>query len=268
VLPAGDELAGPRGAGFLEIAAMKCSGLAVAALAAGALIAATPARAEPRAVIELFTSQGCSSCPPADKLLGELATDPSLVAISMPIDYWDYLGWKDTLARPRHTARQRGYAGARGDRQVYTPQAVINGVTHVVGSDRNAIEAAIARTSASVRAAALPVPVIVSVKDDHLAISIPAAKQGEQAAEVWLCAVAKAIPVAVGRGENKGRKLTYHNVVRRWVKVGTWNGAEQSWSVPRGEFEAEDSDSIAVLVQAGGVENPGAMLGAAFVSLR
>ena len=94
------------------------------------------AQAEPRAVIELFTSQGCSSCPAADKLLGELAADPSLVPISVPIDYWDYLGWKDTLADPRNTARQKSYAHVRGDGQVYTPQVVVNGSVHALGSDK------------------------------------------------------------------------------------------------------------------------------------
>src|SRR5262245_55076196 len=93
-----------------------------------------------RGVVELFTSQGCSSCPAADRLLGELASDRSIVALSLPIDYWDYLGWKDTLAKPRHTARQRGYAQQRGDREVYTPQVVVNGALHVLGSDRGAIE--------------------------------------------------------------------------------------------------------------------------------
>ena len=83
------------------------------------------AQAEPRAVIELFTSQGCSSCPPADQLLGQLTADPSLVAVSVPVDYWDYLGWRDTLADPRNTARQKAYAHARGDGQVYTPQVVV-----------------------------------------------------------------------------------------------------------------------------------------------
>ena len=83
---------------------------------------ATALAAETRAVVELFTSQGCSSCPPADQLLGQLAKEPGVVAMSLPIDYWDYLGWKDTLATPGHTARQRGYAAVRGDRAVYTPQ--------------------------------------------------------------------------------------------------------------------------------------------------
>ncbi len=87
-----------------------------------------PALAEPRAVVELFTSQGCSSCPPADKIIGELAKDPSVIALSMPIDYWDYLGWKDTLADARFSARQKAYSLMRGDREVYTPQVVVNGV--------------------------------------------------------------------------------------------------------------------------------------------
>src|ERR1700729_1092783 len=102
--------------------------------------------AEPRAVVELFTSQGCSSCPPADKILGELAKDPNVIALSLPIDYWDYLGWKDTLADSRFTARQKAYSHMRGDRDVYTPQMVVNGSTHVIGSDRAKIEGAIDTT--------------------------------------------------------------------------------------------------------------------------
>ena len=105
-----------------------------------------PAHADPRAVVELFTSQGCSSCPPADKILGELAKDPSMIAMSMPIDYWDYLGWKDTLADSRFCARQKAYSQVRGDREVYTPQAVVNGSVHVIGSDRAGIENAISAT--------------------------------------------------------------------------------------------------------------------------
>src|SRR5471032_3419065 len=92
-----------------------------------------PALADPRAVVELFTSQGCSSCPAADKIIGELAKDPSIVALSMPIDYWDYLGWKDTLALHGHSDRERAYADTRGDREVYTPQVVVNGIVHVLG---------------------------------------------------------------------------------------------------------------------------------------
>src|SRR6516165_103101 len=117
-----------------------------AALVLAVSAALTCAHAEPRAVVELFTSQGCSSCPPADRLLGQLARDPALVALSLPIDYWDYIGWKDTLADPRHTARQRAYSKVRGDHEVYTPQVVVNGSLHALGSDREAVEAAIAKS--------------------------------------------------------------------------------------------------------------------------
>src|SRR6185369_13617653 len=116
------------------------------AVVASTMVAAADVSAEPRGVIELFTSQGCSSCPPADKLAGELARDPSLIVLSLPVDYWDYLGWKDTLALPGHTNRQRAYSKARGDREVYTPQVVVNGVKHVLGSDKTAIENAVAQT--------------------------------------------------------------------------------------------------------------------------
>src|SRR5579871_2732445 len=105
-------------------------------------ILATPAlAAEPKPVVELFTSQGCSSCPPADRVLGELAREGRVIALSLPVDYWDYLGWKDTLAQHTNSMRQRGYASDRGGR-VYTPQVVVNGAMQVIGSDRPAIEAA------------------------------------------------------------------------------------------------------------------------------
>ena len=133
--------------------------LASASLIAAVMIAsfAVARAAEPRALLELFTSQGCSSCPAADKLLGELAADPSLIALSVPIDYWDYLGWKDTLASPGDSARQRAYAHVRGDRQVYTPQMVINGATHALGSDRPAVDRAIVQTDQKSGAMTLPV---------------------------------------------------------------------------------------------------------------
>src|SRR6476659_4167205 len=114
-----------------------------------------PAQAQPRAVIELFTSQGCSSCPPADRLLAELARDQSLVALSWHIDYWDYLGWKDTFSQPAFTSRQKAYGVVRGDWEVYTPQVVVNGVSQVVGSDRSEIDAAVA----SRRGSELSVPI-------------------------------------------------------------------------------------------------------------
>ena len=236
----------------------------VVSAAAIAALSPTLARGEPRAVIELFTSQGCSSCPAADKLMGEFAKDPSTVVISIPIDYWDYLGWKDTLAKPRHTARQRGYSTVRGDREVYTPQAVINGAAHVLGSDRAAIEAVIKKTRQ--QASVLSVPVELSLSSEKLDVTLAAAREPTNA-EVWLCSIAKAVPVAIGRGENRGHTITYHNVVRQWIKLGPWSGAAQTFSVPKGEFKRDGVDAVAVLVQGGTSDSPGAMLGAALKPL-
>src|SRR5580698_2380725 len=130
-----------------------------------------PAHADPRAVVELFTSQGCSSCPPADKIMGELAKDPSVIALSMPIDYWDYLGWKDTLADSRFSARQKAYSHMRGDRDVYTPQAVVNGSAHVIGSDRAGIDNAIDVTEKLDGVMSVPVTMTQSGKQITVSVS-------------------------------------------------------------------------------------------------
>src|SRR6516162_3419355 len=134
-------------------------------------IALPSANADPRAVIELFTSQGCSSCPAADKLLAEFQADPSLIPLSLPIDYWDYLGWKDTLALPGHTTRQRAYSQVRGDREIYTPQVVVNGIAQAIGSDRSRIESAIAQSHHN--ASSLPVPLHVTVADERVTVTLP-----------------------------------------------------------------------------------------------
>jgi len=222
------------------------------------------AAADVRAVVELFTSQGCSSCPPADKLLGELAKDPSLVVMTLPVDYWDYLGWKDTLANARYSARQRAYARERGDREVATPQAVVNGVAAVVGSDKAAIERAIAQT----RSKALIAPLSITAAGDKLTINMAASEHDHVRGEVWLCAMSKAVPVNIGRGENNGRQITYYNVSRRWLKVGDWNGKAANWTVSLADIKAEGVDAAAAIVQSGNSENPGAILGAGFASLR
>jgi hypothetical protein len=242
-------------------------GFASAPVIASLLIAsyAVADAGEPRAFLELFTSQGCSSCPPADKLLGELTGDPSLVAVSVPIDYWDYLGWKDTLASPGHSARQRAYARSRGDRQVYTPQIVVNGATHVLGSDRAAIERAITQTDRN--AAIMSVPILLSVGGSNLSVKVAAPDKTHGGGEVWLCPLAKSVPVEIGRGENRGRTITYHNVVRRWVKLGDWGGADVTWSVPVANVAVDDIDAAAVVVQEGTRDKPGIILGAAFAPI-
>src|ERR1700694_1294691 len=224
-----------------------------------------PAHAEPRAVVELFTSQGCSSCPPADQIIGELAKDPALIALSMPIDYWDYLGWKDTLADARFSARQKAYSKMRGDREVYTPQVVVNGSAHVIGSDRAGIESAIAKKADGV----MSVPVSMTLSGKQINISVAASGEGPAAAhgEVWICSISKAVPISIGRGENSGREITYHNVVRNLLKVGDWDGSSGSWTVPLENISREGVDAAVVYVQDGNRDRPGAMLGAAYTSL-
>ena len=246
---------------------MRCRRLASAPLIAGFLIATfVVARAgEPRALLELFTSQGCSSCPAADKLLGEFTADSSLVALSLPIDYWDYLGWKDTLASPAHSARQRAYARVRGDRQVYTPQIVVNGSTHVLGSDQAAIERAIAQTDQ--KSGVMSMPVSLTVSGDGLNVKVESAERAHNDGEIWLCPLAKAVPVAIGRGENRGRTITYHNVVRGWLKLGDWTGAKATFNVPMSQISADGIDAAAVMVQEGNRERPGIILGAAYTPL-
>jgi hypothetical protein len=223
---------------------------------------------DPRAVVELFTSQGCSSCPPADKLMGELSKDdPSIITLSMPIDYWDYLGWKDTLADSRFSARQKAYSHMRGDRDVYTPQAVVNGSAHVIGSDRAGIEGAIDETEKT--DGVMSVPVSMSVTGKQINVSVAASRGGPATmhGEVWICSISKAVPISIGRGENRGREITYHNVVRNLLKVGDWNGSANSWTVPLENISRDGVDAAAVYVQDGNRDKPGPMLGAAYTLL-
>ena len=232
-------------------------GLAVtfATLAGGAPVAAEDAKA----VIELFTSQGCSSCPPADRLAGELVRDEQLIVLSLPIDYWDYLGWHDTLALHSHTERQKAYAAMRGDRQVYTPQVVIDGIAQRIGSERSSIERALAELKGK-----LALPVTLVRKDGRIEIDIGGGS-GTPAA-VWLLAVVRSKTVAIARGENRGKTITYNNVVRAWQRLGAWTGGTVHHSVPLAELA--DAEDVVVIVQSGSAEAPGAIYGAAKISLR
>ncbi|CAN7749192.1 DUF1223 domain-containing protein [Bradyrhizobium sp. LjRoot220] len=225
-----------------------------------------PAHADPRAVVELFTSQGCSSCPPADEIIGELAKDPNVIALSMPIEYWDYLGWKDTLADTRFSARQKAYSQMRGDRDVYTPQVIVNGSAKVIGSDRAGIDSAINNTQKA--PGVMSVPVTMTMSGKHINVSVaaseaPTSSQGE----IWICSVSKAVPISIGRGENRGRQVTYYNVVRNILKVGDWNGNSGSWTVPLESISRDGVDAAVVYVQDGNREKPGPMLGAAYAPL-
>ena len=194
---------------------------------------AAMAQTEPRGVVELFTSQGCSSCPPADALLAELANDPSLVAISVPIDIWDYLGWKDTLATDKNSERQKAYAKARGDGAIYTPQVVVNGMIGVNGSDPGAIEEAIKTTSEALKGGRVP----IRFWHERNSIKIEAGDAppgfNYKEATIWFAVVQKLAQVPVQRGDNQGKTLTYTNIVREMLPVGTWNGKAMSLQLAR-----------------------------------
>jgi hypothetical protein len=236
------------------------------ALACLGLLSVQCAQGEPRAVIELYTSQGCSSCPAADKLLAEYSHDPSVIALSLAVDYWDYLGWKDTLALHGHSMRQRAYAKARGDRQVYTPQVVIDGAVHALGSDKTAIERAIRQLKE--QGAPLTLPITLEQNGDKLTVTVSAGKDDKSQAEVWLCPITRSIVVAIGRGENSGHTLTYTNVVRRWIKLGDWAGKAETYNVPVKDVQnGGNIDAAAVMVQSGAASAPKMMLGAAQIAL-
>lgn len=235
------------------------SGAAVVALGAGLLGAPAAGAEPPRAVVELFTSQGCSSCPPADAALVELAARPDVVALTLPVDYWDYLGWKDTLAQPGFAARQRAYAHLRGDRQVYTPQIIVNGTRSAAGSERAAIERTIAGEPG--RDVALPVAVAASERNGVVTVEVNGAAE-HQATPVWVMPVRKLQTIEIGRGENKGRRVTYANVVRGIVRIGEWRGGTERFEVPLATAQA-DGDGYVVLLQSTVKTKPGVILGAA-----
>ncbi|MFZ4808984.1 MAG: DUF1223 domain-containing protein [Hyphomicrobiaceae bacterium] len=218
-----------------------------------------PARAEevvrliqPKPVIELFTSQGCSSCPAADVLLGEYARRGDVVALSMPVDYWDYLGWKDTLASAKFTARQREYAAHRGDGQIYTPQIVVDGAARVVGSDRATVDKAV--TSAVSRCKSSPITIGLSMGRTTMQIALdigPTAPATELEGTVWVAVVRPEVPVAIQRGENRGKTVIYHNVVRELIPVGLWSGGSARLKLDRSAIMTSPGERSAVIVQQG-----------------
>jgi hypothetical protein len=208
-------------------------------------------------VVELFTSQGCSSCPPADAFLGELAQRADIVALALHVDYWDYIGWKDPFASPDLTRRQRDYADTLGLRMVYTPQMVVDGRIDVVGSHRREVESAIAESAGRPKLA-------VRIEDDGRGghrVAIPAG-DGSEEATVWLAVLDNEQETKVGRGENGGRTLKEFNIVREWRRIGTWNGS--ALTLPLEAAAGEDRNACAVIVQSG---STGPILGTAFMEL-
>ncbi|MEM6946343.1 MAG: DUF1223 domain-containing protein [Pseudomonadota bacterium] len=210
------------------------------ALAIGlGLAAPLPAAAEGPVLVELFTSQGCSSCPPADRLLGELTERDGVLALSFHVDYWDYLGWRDTFADSRYTKRQIDYRDAWGARVVYTPQMVVGGQEGVVGSRSGEVKNAVEKMAA----AAKPGRIEIQRKDGGLIAKLA---DLEPSSEVHIAVFDREAAVAIARGENAGREITYHNVVRDFIRIGTAAGVGRSVMVP----EPGEGQGVAIWAQA------------------
>jgi hypothetical protein len=210
-------------------------------------------------VVELFTSQGCSSCPPADELLGELAKQPGVLALSFHVDYWDYIGWKDPFAAAQYTERQRDYTAKLGLRYVYTPQMVIDGRHDVVGSKRGEVMRIIAE-------AAMTEPAVAVTLDDVGGgrVLLSAGQAPMEGATVWLVNFDDGHDTDVARGENRGHSLHNSNVVREFIALGTWSGEARSFDLDFAGAKAAGRGGCAVIVQQG---RGGPILGAAVYDL-
>jgi hypothetical protein len=229
--------------------------LAVALCSAG-LMAAGPGLAQSASgtVVELYTSQGCSSCPPADAYLTQLASEPGIIALALHVDYWDYIGWKDKFGNPAFSERQRAYAHRAGSKTIYTPQMIVAGVDHAIGSDPDKVSGLIRRHQSADQMVVLQlmrsggsVMIEASARvalDAPLAVQLVRYRASEQ--------------VAIERGENAGHTITYTNIVTSWTRIGTWDGREAlEMTVP-----AAGPDKVVVILQA---EGPGLIFAAAVV---
>ena len=226
--------------------------------AAAALSLPASAQAGDRSltVVELFTSQGCNSCPPADRLMGELVRRDDVLGLSFHVDYWDYIGWRDTFALPESSTRQRNYVGRAGGRYAYTPQIVVAGQDHVVGSRSSAVESAIAADRAKMMVDIGLEP----MGDGRFHVNLKPTRLKETA-WIWVVMFDSRHDVEIRRGENAGKTLSYFNVVRHIERIAVWDG-QAPLTVPVDVTNAWDNgrDGCAIIVQAGGF---GPILGAA-----
>ena len=203
-------------------------------------------------VVELYTSQGCSSCPPADELLSELAKRNDVIALALHVDYWDYLGWADELASPKYTKRQKAYAREAGSRSVYTPQMIIGGKEHVVGFRPMQVADAIAKR----RAVQSDTRLELAMRGKRLSVT---AKPNEALPNRMIVQLVRFHPgkdVAIRRGENAGRTITYSNIVTSWEQIGKWDG-RRALNL---QTNVAGDEKVAVILQSQG---PGEILAAA-----
>ncbi|MCF1744667.1 DUF1223 domain-containing protein [Paradevosia shaoguanensis] len=225
------------------------------------LVLALPAnavevRVQPKAVLELFTSQGCVSCPPADALLAKLAQQPGVIALSYHVDYWDYIGWHDTFGAKANTTHQKNYAARWRSGRIYTPQMVVNGFKGVVGSRQREIDAAMAMTK-------LSLPVSLDTSNGMLTVDIEG-QAGLGDSVVWLVTYVDRADVDIEKGENEGKRVTYTNVVTSRQAVGMWEpGAGAHLKLPLSEVITDKNNGAVIIVQEEENGLPGNILGAA-----
>ncbi|NKB52285.1 MAG: DUF1223 domain-containing protein [Rhizobiaceae bacterium] len=214
-----------------------------------------------KAVVELFTSQGCSSCPAADKILADYAKQKDVLALSFHVDYWNYLGWKDTFSKGEFTDRQQRYAASFRRRGVYTPQAVVNGRDHAVGSRRRDIEALIDGYADDGKSMVIS----VNTKRDKEKIRVTTnAESGD--ATLWVVYFDKQRRVKIERGENRGRTITYHNVVRDVSMLGMMKQGKIDVTLPLEEMKRRGFEACAIILQqTTAIGTPGSILGAALI---
>jgi hypothetical protein len=229
---------------------------AVLAISLFAPAVAGEIRQSPKVVLELFTSQGCSSCPPADALLEELSRQSDVIGLAYHVDYWDYVGWPDTFGSKAHSDRQRDYASAWGSSRIFTPQLVVNGREGVVASRRGEVGGAVAKAD-------LELPITLAVGEDTIEITIPP-RAGLEDAVVWLVSYIDRADVAIERGENAGKTVSYTQIVTARQALGMWEAATGAHlKLPLAEVLAAPANGAAILVQAEKDGLPGRILGAA-----
>lgn len=228
--------------------------LATAGAAGGVTARAWAAGPLAPVVVELFTSEGCNSCPPADAYLGELAKRPGILALSWHVDYWDYIGWKDPFAQHQFTQRQHAYSRSLAQRYVYTPQMVINGRLQGIGSERDVIERLIAEARQEESADAARAPRVTVTGDDVHVEGGPT-----EPSVVWAAWFDPQHWTPVDSGENAGRRLGEFNVVRKWVQLGRYEGKPVTLKLGMGM--ADDAQSgCAIVVQRQTPAGPGTIL--------
>lgn len=214
--------------------------LGLSLVAAGGATAAL-AESQPGVVVELYTSQGCSSCPPADALMERVAAEPGVIALALHVDYWDYIGWQDTFGDARFTSRQKAYARAAGERMVYTPQMIVGGQVRLIGHEEEALYQAVAAARAQVP----PVALSVTRQGERVRIRATAEPPLAQGVRVQLVRYLPQQTVEIGAGENAGARMTYMNVVTDWQVLGDWPGTAPLEI----EAEAPGDQPVVVILQ-------------------